>query len=57
MTSPLVEQYDKADPPYSEFRSGNKGTDLSMDMIRLVVKVTAKYAKCTNNNLWELETV
>jgi LPS export ABC transporter protein LptC len=52
MISPLIEKYDKADPPYIEFRSG----------IRVVlfnnqkdsVTVVSKYAKCTNNNLWEL---
>ncbi len=53
MSSPLVEQYEKADPPYSEFREGIKvvvynGKDTAQ------VIVTAKYAKCTNNNLWEL---
>jgi|SRR5664279_291010 len=53
MFSPLVEKYDKADPPYAEFRSGIKvifynGKDSAQ------AKVTSKYAKCTNNNLWEL---
>jgi Uncharacterized protein conserved in bacteria len=52
MSSPLLEQYDKVDPPYSEFKSGihvvlfNNKNDS--------VRVTSKYAKCTNNNLWEL---
>jgi LPS export ABC transporter protein LptC len=53
MSSPLVEKYEKTDPPYAEFRSG----------ITVVVyngketpqaNITSKYAKCTNNNLWEL---
>lgn len=53
LSSPLVEQYDKADPPYAEFRFGIKvviynGKDTPQ------ARVTAKYAKCTNNNLWEL---
>jgi LPS export ABC transporter protein LptC len=53
LSAPLLEQYDKADPPYSEFRSGIKviiynGKDTAQ------AKVTSKYAKCTNNNLWEL---
>jgi LPS export ABC transporter protein LptC len=53
MSSPLLEKYDKADPPYSEFKSGivviiyyGKQTPQA--------RVTSKYAKCTNNNLWEL---
>ena len=52
MTSPLLEQYDKADPPYSDFRQGIKVTlfNTQDDSVR----VTSKYAKCTNNNLWEL---
>ena len=53
LSAPLLEQYDKADPPYSEFKSGIKvivynGKD------KPVGTVTAKYAKCTSNNLWEL---
>jgi len=53
MTSPLVEQYDKTDPPYLEFRFGIKvviynGKDTAQ------ARITSKYAKCTNNNLWEL---
>jgi LPS export ABC transporter protein LptC len=52
LKSPLIEKYDKADPPFTEFRSGirvvffNKQNDS--------VTVIAKYAKCTSNNLWEL---
>lgn len=53
MSSPLVEKYDKAEPPYAEFRTGIKvvfynGKDSAQ------AKVTSKYAKCTDNNLWEL---
>jgi LPS export ABC transporter protein LptC len=53
MSSPLMEKYDKADPPISEFRNGIKvvvynGHD------KPVATVTARYAKCTSNNLWEL---
>jgi LPS export ABC transporter protein LptC len=53
MSAPIVEQYDKADPPYYEFRSGlivivYNGKDTPQ------ARITAKYAKCTNNNLWEL---
>jgi lipopolysaccharide export system protein LptC len=52
MSSPLLQQYDKADPPYSEFKDGIKVTLFNPhdDSVR----VTSKYAKCTNNNLWEL---
>jgi LPS export ABC transporter protein LptC len=52
MTSPLIENYDKADPPYAEFRSGIK-VDLYNNK-NDSVRVTSKYAKCTDNNLWEL---
>jgi LPS export ABC transporter protein LptC len=53
MSAPIVEQYEKTDPPYREFRSGIKvvfynGKDSAQ------ARVTSKYAKCTNNNLWEL---
>jgi LPS export ABC transporter protein LptC len=53
LTSPLMEKYDKADPPISEFKNGIKvvvynGHD------KPVATVTARYAKCTSNNLWEL---
>lgn len=53
MTSPLVEKYDKADPPISEFRKGIK-VELYNGHDKPVATVTAKYAKCTSNNLWEL---
>lgn len=53
MFSPLVEKYEKAEPPYAEFRTGIKvvfynGKDSAQ------ARVTSRYAKCTNNNLWEL---
>ena len=53
LTSPLIEQYDKADPKFSEFRSGLK-VDLYNGKESPEAKVTAKYGKCTDNNLWEL---
>jgi len=52
MTTPLVEKYDKVDPPYAEFKSGIKV--VVFNKLNDSVIVTAKYAKCTNNNLWEL---
>lgn len=53
MSSPLVEQYSKADPQYSEFRLGIK-VDVYNGRKNPVAKVVAKYGKCTDNNLWEL---
>lgn len=53
MSSPLVEQYDKVDPKYSEFRSGINVVVYNGQKDP-VAKITAKYAKCTDNNLWEL---
>jgi LPS export ABC transporter protein LptC len=53
MTSPLVEQYDKSDKPYSEFRFGLKVIAYNGQKDP-VASVTAKYGKCTDNNLWEL---
>jgi LPS export ABC transporter protein LptC len=53
LSAPLVEIYDNLDPPFTEFKTGIKvllydGKEIPQ------AKVTAKYAKCTNNNLWEL---
>jgi LPS export ABC transporter protein LptC len=53
LSAPILEKYDNSDPPYSEFRTGIKvllydGKEIAQ------AKVTAKYAKCTDNNLWEL---
>lgn len=53
MTSLLLEKYDKTDPPYAEFRTGIK-VDIYNGKDKPVATVTSKYAKCTNNNLWEL---
>jgi LPS export ABC transporter protein LptC len=53
MSAPLIEQYDKANPTYSEFRSGIK-VDVYNGKVNPEAKVTAKYGKCTSNNLWEL---
>ncbi len=52
MKAPLIEKYDKADPPYTEFRSGIRVVFFSNQ--KDSVTVVSKYAKCTNNNLWEL---
>jgi LPS export ABC transporter protein LptC len=53
MSSPLVEQYDKADPKFAEFRQGIK-VDIFNGKPNPESNVTAKFAKCTDNNLWEL---
>lgn len=53
LTAPLMETYDKADPVYSEFKSGIK-VELFNGKPDIQATVTAKYAKCTSNNLWEL---
>jgi LPS export ABC transporter protein LptC len=53
MTTPLVEQYDKADPSFAEFRLGIK-VDIYNGKPYTEATVTAKFAKCTDNNLWEL---
>jgi len=53
LSAPIVEQYDKADPQYSEFKSGIKVV-VYQGKVDPVLWVTAKYAKCTANNLWEL---
>ncbi|MCX6321495.1 MAG: LPS export ABC transporter periplasmic protein LptC [Bacteroidia bacterium] len=55
MSSPLLEQYDNIDFPYSEFRSGIKVIFYD-GKTEPVVSVTAKYAKYTKtNNIWELK--
>jgi LPS export ABC transporter protein LptC len=55
MTSPLMEQYDNTDFPYSEFRSGIK-IIFYEGKKEPVALVSAKYAKFNKtNNLWELK--
>jgi LPS export ABC transporter protein LptC len=55
LSAPLMENYDKTDPNYSEFRSGIKV--LFYDGHKeSVASVTSKYAKYTDSkNLWELQ--
>jgi len=53
LSSPLMEKYDKADPPITEFRKGIK-VDIFNGHDKPEAIVTARYAKCTSNNLWEL---
>lgn len=53
LSAPLVEKYDKSDPPYSEFRTGLE-VILYNGKTTPQGKVTSKYGKCTDNNLWEL---
>lgn len=53
MTSPLIEQYDKAKPQYAEFPKGIYVQIFNgKDKVQGIV--SSKYAKCTDNNLWEL---
>ena len=55
MSSPLMEQYDNTDLPYSEFKSGINIV-FHDGKIEPVGSVTAKYAKYTKtNNMWELK--
>lgn len=53
MSAPILEKYDNSDPPYAEFRTGIRVILYDGKPIAQA-KVTAKYAKCTDNNLWEL---
>lgn len=53
ISSALLEKYDKADPPYAEFREGIK-VEVFNGKDHPQGTVTSKYAKCTDNNLWEL---
>jgi len=53
LSAPIVEQYDKTDQKYAEFKQGIK-VDIYNGQDKPVGKVTAHYAKCTDNNLWEL---
>jgi LPS export ABC transporter protein LptC len=54
-SAPLMERYEKADIPYSEFENGIKV--LFYDgQTEPVASVTSKYAKYSDNkNLWELQ--
>lgn len=55
MTSPLMEQYDNNDSPYSEFTSGINVVFYNGQK-EPVGSVTSKYGKFTNNDkLWELK--
>jgi len=55
LSAPLMENYNKSDPVYSEFRSGIR-VDFYDGHKESVASVTAKYAKYTENkNLWELQ--
>jgi LPS export ABC transporter protein LptC len=54
LTSPVMEQYDNKELPYTEFRSGIKVDFFDKKGVH-AGKVTSKYAKYTKtNNLWEL---
>jgi LPS export ABC transporter protein LptC len=55
LSAPLMENFNKSDPDYSEFRSGIR-VDFYDGHKESVASVTAKYAKYTDNkNLWELQ--
>lgn len=55
LSAPLMENFNKSDPDYSEFRSGIR-VDFYDGHKESVASVTAKYAKYTENkNLWELQ--
>lgn len=55
LTTPLIEQYDNNDSPYSEFTSGIKVVFYNGQK-EPVGSVTSKYGKYTNNDkLWELK--
>ena len=55
LSSPLMEQYDNKETPYTEFKKGIKVT-LFKGIDDTIGEVTAKYAKYTQkDNLWELK--
>jgi LPS export ABC transporter protein LptC len=55
LTAPLMERYDKAETPYTEFKSG-LNVQFHDGHEKPVASVSAKYAKYTDNkNLWELQ--
>jgi lipopolysaccharide export system protein LptC len=54
-SAPLMQRYERAETPYSEFKSGIKVIFYD-GHLEPVASVTAKYAKYTDNkNLWELQ--
>lgn len=53
MSGPIVEKFDKTSPQYAEFKSGLH-VEVFNGHDKPVAIVTSKYAKCTDNNLWEL---
>lgn len=53
MSGPILEKFDKANPQYVEFKSGLH-VEVFNGLDKPVAIVTSKYAKCTDNNLWEL---
>jgi LPS export ABC transporter protein LptC len=55
LTAPLMERYEKAETPYTEFKSGIK-VQFHDGHKEPVASVSAKYAKYDDNkNLWELQ--
>ena len=53
MSGPIVEKFDKTSPQYAEFKFGLH-VEVFNGHDKPVAIVTSKYAKCTDNNLWEL---
>lgn len=54
-SAPVMERYEKADPPYTEFRSG-LDVRFHDGQSRPVASVTSKYAKFLDDkNIWELQ--
>lgn len=54
-SAPIMERYEKSDPPYTEFRSG-VDVQFHDGNTKPVASVTARYAKLHNDkNLWELQ--
>jgi len=54
-SAPVMERYDKAEVPYSEFKSGIK-VQFHDGHLQPVASVTSKYAKYIDNkNIWELQ--
>ncbi len=54
-SAPVMERYEKSEPPYTEFRSGID-VQFHDGNIKPVASVTARYAKLHDDrNLWELQ--